>query len=206
MPLTKQQHQLMIIIQNFIETNNYSPSFEELKELSDLRSKSSIHYFVEILERKGYIRRSVGKTRNIELIKNIKVTRLKSKIDVDYYEFPKELTKNVDDWHKLSTSSFSSDMLDSDKSYFMIKMPDDTMETFGIMLGDTLLFKKTTKFSKELKFSMILQTNVQFLICRASRKNDNIIVERGSNVHANLVLNRNGAIQIGELVYKFKKY
>ena len=53
--LTPQQQKLYEIIKGFIAANKYSPSYEELKQLIGLRSKSNIHALVHQLMRRHWI-------------------------------------------------------------------------------------------------------------------------------------------------------
>ena len=53
--LTPKQHGFLLIIQGFIKSNGYSPSYEELKQLAGLKSKSNVHAKMYALKRRGYL-------------------------------------------------------------------------------------------------------------------------------------------------------
>ncbi len=55
MGLTRKQSKILQQIQAFIDENGYSPSFEEIKQLTGLKSKSNVHAYVHALKRRGYI-------------------------------------------------------------------------------------------------------------------------------------------------------
>ena len=55
MGLTEKQVEFLQVIQHFIQSNGYSPSFEELKQLAGLKSKSNVHAYVQNLKKRGYI-------------------------------------------------------------------------------------------------------------------------------------------------------
>ncbi|HTN15803.1 MAG TPA: MarR family transcriptional regulator, partial [Sphingomonadaceae bacterium] len=55
--LTAKQHELLLFIQNRLEESGISPSFEEMKEALDLKSKSGVHRLISALEERGFIRR-----------------------------------------------------------------------------------------------------------------------------------------------------
>ncbi|MGB1236163.1 MAG: LexA family protein, partial [Planktomarina sp.] len=67
--LTKKQLQLLEFIQKRTDTDGVSPSFDEMKEALDLRSKSGIHRLITALEERGFIRRLAHRARAIEVIK-----------------------------------------------------------------------------------------------------------------------------------------
>ena len=53
--LTEKQAKFLQVIQQFIENNGYSPSYEELKQLNNMKSKSNVHSYVHALKKRGYI-------------------------------------------------------------------------------------------------------------------------------------------------------
>ena len=55
--LTRKQHELLSFIQVRLEESGISPSFEEMKEALDLKSKSGVHRLISALEERGFIRR-----------------------------------------------------------------------------------------------------------------------------------------------------
>ena len=70
--LTKKQKELFDYLSNYIIKNNISPSFEEMKEAVNLKSKSGIHRLITSLEQRGFIRRLKHKARAMEIIKTFK--------------------------------------------------------------------------------------------------------------------------------------
>lgn len=67
--LTRKQHELLSFIQNRLEESGISPSFEEMKEALDLKSKSGVHRLISALEERGFIRRLANRARALEVIK-----------------------------------------------------------------------------------------------------------------------------------------
>ena len=57
--LTRKQHQLLIFINERLNTTGVAPSFDEMKEALGLKSKSGIHRLISGLEERGFIRRFV---------------------------------------------------------------------------------------------------------------------------------------------------
>ncbi|MXP46560.1 transcriptional repressor LexA [Altererythrobacter luteolus] len=68
--LTAKQHELILFIQKRLEESGISPSFEEMKEALDLKSKSGVHRLISALEERGFIRRLPNRARALEVLKN----------------------------------------------------------------------------------------------------------------------------------------
>ena len=67
--LTKKQNELLIYIHQNLRETGVAPSYEEMKDALDLRSKSGIHRLINALEDRGFIRRLANRARAIEIIK-----------------------------------------------------------------------------------------------------------------------------------------
>jgi repressor LexA len=67
--LTAKQHELIRFIQQKLEATGISPSFEEMKEALDLKSKSGVHRLISALEERGFIRRLPNRARALEVLK-----------------------------------------------------------------------------------------------------------------------------------------
>jgi repressor LexA len=67
--LTAKQHELLRFIQQRLEETGISPSFEEMKEALDLKSKSGVHRLISALEERGFLRRLPNRARALEVIR-----------------------------------------------------------------------------------------------------------------------------------------
>lgn len=67
--LTRKQHELIRFIQDRLEETGVSPSFEEMKEALDLKSKSGVHRLISALEERGFIRRLPNRARALEVLR-----------------------------------------------------------------------------------------------------------------------------------------
>lgn len=67
--LTRKQHELLRFIQERLRETGIPPSFDEMKDALDLRSKSGIHRLILALEERGFIRRLANRARALEVIK-----------------------------------------------------------------------------------------------------------------------------------------
>ncbi|MEM7506001.1 MAG: transcriptional repressor LexA [Pseudomonadota bacterium] len=67
--LTKKQYDLLMFIHKRVQRDGVPPSFDEMKEALDLRSKSGIHRLVTALEERGFIRRLAHRARAVEILR-----------------------------------------------------------------------------------------------------------------------------------------
>ncbi len=67
--LTKKQKNLLLYINKKIRSTGVSPSYEEMKNSLNLKSKSGIHRLISALEERGFIRRLAHKARALEVLK-----------------------------------------------------------------------------------------------------------------------------------------
>jgi repressor LexA len=65
--LTRKQHQLLQFIHDRLRETGVSPSFEEMKEALDLKSKSGVHRLIGALEERQFIRRLPNRARALEV-------------------------------------------------------------------------------------------------------------------------------------------
>jgi repressor LexA len=67
--LTKKQHELLMFINRRLAATGVAPSFDEMKDALNLRSKSGIHRLISGLEERGFIRRLAHRARALEVVK-----------------------------------------------------------------------------------------------------------------------------------------
>ncbi len=67
--LTTKQRELLVFINERIKETGVSPSFDEMKDALDLRSKSGIHRLITALEERGFIRRLPHRARALEVLR-----------------------------------------------------------------------------------------------------------------------------------------
>ena len=145
--LTFQQEKLLKFIIDYQKQNNVTPSFDEMKDGLDLKSKSGIHRIVSALEERGYIKKLNNRARAIEIIKNVNLIDTESgknknniisipilgKIaaglpieaisdNTNYIELPQTLLKKGE--------------------YFILNVEGDSMIEAGIFDGDQVVIRK----------------------------------------------------------------
>ena len=81
--LTAKQRELLMFIDQRLGQTGISPSFDEMREALDLKSKSGVHRLISALEERGFIRRLPNRARALEVMKlpelrpNATVTQLR---------------------------------------------------------------------------------------------------------------------------------
>ena len=147
--LTKKQKELYDFLKDYISSNHISPSFEEMKNAVNLKSKSGIHRLITSLEQRGFIRRLKHKARAMEIIKKLSNDFEKNKDDeASLYEIPLlgsiaagdpiEAIENPDDFVSVPPSFISPN-----NKYFGLKVNGLSMIDKGIFDGDIAIIKKT---------------------------------------------------------------
>ncbi|MER2605975.1 MAG: transcriptional repressor LexA [Siculibacillus sp.] len=67
--LTRKQYELLMFIHERLKEDGVPPSFDEMKDALDLRSKSGIHRLITALEERGFIRRLPNRARALEVVR-----------------------------------------------------------------------------------------------------------------------------------------
>jgi len=67
--LTRKQFELLVYINDYLNQHGVSPSFDEMKDALDLKSKSGIHRLITGLEERGFIRRLRHRARALEVLR-----------------------------------------------------------------------------------------------------------------------------------------
>ena len=162
--LTKKQKNLLLFINKKLRASGVSPSYEEMKESLNLKSKSGIHRLISALEERGFIRRLPHKARALEVIK---LPETASANDI-YNSFSPSVIKGGLDTENNSTNQTEIPVLgniaagtpieaiqnevsriplpsnlEKDGQYFGLKVQGDSMIEAGINEGDTVIIKRS---------------------------------------------------------------
>jgi repressor LexA len=163
--LTAKQHELLRFIQRKLEETGISPSFEEMKDALDLKSKSGVHRLISALEERGFIRRLPNRARALEVLRqpedvitgrrqaaNDRVPRVATPARVqraaanDVIEIP---------LHGRIAAGMPIEALESDRmlpvpaallgagDHYALEVSGDSMIEAGIFDGDYALVKRT---------------------------------------------------------------
>jgi len=161
--LTKKQKNLLIFINRKIRSTGVSPSYEEMKNSLNLKSKSGIHRLISALEERGFIKRLAHKARALEVLK---LPETASANDI-YNSFSpsvikggldKDKNRSADDVPVLGKIAAGTPVeaiqnevsrvtlpeeLTKNGEHFGLKVSGDSMIEAGINDGDTVIIKKT---------------------------------------------------------------
>tara|TARA_B110000438_G_scaffold269521_1_gene285984 strand:+ start:753 stop:1433 length:681 start_codon:yes stop_codon:yes gene_type:complete len=162
--LTKKQRNLLLFINKKIRSTGVSPSYEEMKNSLNLKSKSGIHRLISALEERGFLKRLAHKARALEVIK---LPETASANDI-YNSFSpsviaggldsRNIKKNINEIPVLGKIAAGTPVeaiqnqvdkvaipeeLSKNGEHFGLKVSGDSMIEAGINDGDTVIVKKT---------------------------------------------------------------
>ena len=189
--LTKKQKELFVYLNNYISSNDISPSFEEMKNAVNLKSKSGIHRLITSLEQRGYIKRLKHKARAMEITKNLpnkNLNNIESSNDESFLNIPLvgsiaageaiEAINSTD-----SSISIPRSLVSKNSTYFGLKVKGLSMIDEGIFDGDIAIIKKTTSaengkiaavltLNNEITLKIIKMTNQKIYLIPANKAYD----------------------------------
>jgi repressor LexA len=163
--LTAKQHELLLFIQRRLEDTGISPSFEEMKDALDLKSKSGVHRLISALEERGFIRRLPNRARALEVLrqpedvtsgKKVAANDLVSRVAVPPKAAPAAANDVIEiPLHGRIAAGVPIEALESDRSlpvpaallgpgdHYALEVSGDSMVEAGILDGDFALVKRT---------------------------------------------------------------
>ena len=166
--LTKKQKNLLLYVNRKIRSTGVSPSYEEMKNSLNLKSKSGIHRLISALEERGFIKRLAHKARALEVLK---LPEAASANDI-YNSFSPSVIKggldnnkqkdNINEIPILGKIAAGTPIeaiqnevsrvvlpqaLSKNGEHFGLKISGDSMIEAGINDGDTVIVRKTNTAS-----------------------------------------------------------
>tara|TARA_B100001123_G_C15245605_1_gene1000760 strand:- start:437 stop:1114 length:678 start_codon:yes stop_codon:yes gene_type:complete len=161
--LTKKQRNLLQFINKKIRSTGVSPSYEEMKNSLNLKSKSGIHRLISALEERGFIKRLAHKARALEVLK---LPETASAHDIYNSFSPSVIKGGLDSDNKKEGTDIPvlgkiaagtpieaiqnevsrvalPEELSKNGEHFGLKVSGDSMIEAGINDGDTVIVKKT---------------------------------------------------------------
>ena len=162
--LTKKQKNLLLYINKKIRSSGVSPSYEEMKNALNLKSKSGIHRLISALQERGFIKRLAHKARALEVLKlpetasandiynSFSPSVIKGGLDS---ENEKQNLNNVPILGQIAAGTpieaiqnevsrvAIPEELSKNGEHFGLKVSGDSMIEAGINDGDTVIVKKT---------------------------------------------------------------
>jgi len=206
--LTKKQKELYEFLSKYISENSISPSFEEMKNAVNLKSKSGIHRLITSLEQRGFIKRLKHKARAMEITKSL--TNNINRIDNYIYEIPLlgsisagdpiEAIENPDEF-----VSVPSNFISPNNQYFGLKVNGLSMIEKGIFDGDIAIIKKTNTVL-DGKIAAVLTNNNEITLKTIKIKNEKIYLIPANNSYSEKIFNINEVQIQGSLTGIIRKY
>ncbi len=196
--LTNKQKNLLLFINKKLRSTGVSPSYEEMKESLNLKSKSGIHRLISALEERGFIKRLAHKARALEVIK---LPETASANDI-YNSFSPSVIKGGLDEENLNNSNNTEipvlgkiaagtpveaiqnevsrislpANIEKDGEFFGLKVQGDSMIEAGINDGDTVIVKKADTADNG-KIVVALIDDHEAMLKRIRRKGKTVALE-----------------------------
>jgi repressor LexA len=232
--LTRKQFELLRFIHERLKETGVPPSFDEMKDALDLRSKSGIHRLITALEERGFIRRLPNRARAIEVIKlpesvaqGMVVGRARGFTpSVIEGNLGRVRTSSEDDGGRpvavpvmgriaagtpveaietrTHVINMPSDLL-STGDHFALEVRGDSMIEAGILDGDTAIIKKVdTADTGDIVVAII--DNEEATLKRFRRRGASIALEAANTAYEVRILPPNRVRIQGKLIGLFRRY
>lgn len=131
--LTPKQKRVLDFITSFLDKNGYSPSLEEISKYLKLRSISTVHHHVDVLEKKGYLSKVEFKQRSIEPVIN------ETEIPLLGYIAAGEPIEAISNPEPIRVPQ---SMLSKNGLHYGLKVRGNSMTEEGIYDGDTVIIRR----------------------------------------------------------------
>ena len=197
--LTKKQKNLLLFINKKLRSSGVSPSYEEMKESLNLKSKSGIHRLISALEERGFIKRLAHKARALEVIK---LPETASANDIYNSFSPSVIRGGLDESSNRNNSdeneipvlgkiaagtpveAIQNDVsriplpsnIEKNGEFFGLKVQGDSMIEAGINDGDTVIVKKADT-AENGKIVVALIDDHEAMLKRIRRKGKTVALE-----------------------------
>ena len=223
--LTKKQKNLLLFINKKIRSSGVSPSYEEMKNSLNLKSKSGIHRLISALEERGFIRRLPHKARALEVLK---LPETASANDIYNSFSPSVIKGGLDSENKKSIHEIPvlgkiaagtpieaiqnevskvaiPEELSKNGQHFGLKVSGDSMIDAGILDGDTAIIQRSDS-AESGDIVVALVEEHEATLKRLRRKGDMIALEAANPAYETRLFKSNQVRVQGRLVGIIRKY
>ena len=224
--LTKKQKNLLLYINKKLRSSGVSPSYEEMKQSLNLKSKSGIHRLISALEERGFIRRLPHKARALEAIK---LPETASANDIYNTFSPSVIKGGLDENDSNKKSSEISVLgkiaagtpveaiqnevariplpanIEKNGEYFGLKVQGDSMIEAGINEGDTVIVKKTDTADNG-KIVVALIDDHEAMLKRIRRKGKTVALESANRNYETKIFGPDRVKVQGVLVSLYRNF
>lgn len=227
--LTAKQHELLLFIQRKLEETGISPSFEEMKEALDLKSKSGVHRLISALEERGFIRRLPNRARALEVLRQPENT-LNRKAANDTEETavtavipprmptPQPANDVIEiPLHGKIAAGVPIEALESDRSlpvpaallgpgdHYALEVSGDSMVDAGIFDGDYALVKRTDS-ARDGEIVVALVRNEEATLKYLRRENGMIRLDPANAMYDPQIYRPDEVVVQGKLAGLLRRY
>ena len=222
--LTKKQKNLLIFINKKIRSSGISPSYEEMKNSLNLKSKSGIHRLISALEERGFVKRLAHKARALEVVK---LPENASANDIFNSFTPSVikggLDKNNNDSTKVSVlgsiaagtpiEAIQQEVdrvaiptdLQNKGEHFGLKVNGDSMIDAGINDGDTVIVKRCTSVDNG-EIAVVLIDDQEATLKKIRKKGKTIALEAANKNYGTKIYAANRVKVQGKLISLYRKF
>ena len=225
--LTKKQKNLLLYINKKLRSSGVSPSYEEMKDSLNLKSKSGIHRLISALEERGFIRRLPHKARALEVIKlpetasandiynSFSPSVIKGGLDVDNINSRNEVdipvlgsiaagTPVEAIQNEVSRIPLPSN-LEKNGQYFGLKVQGDSMIEAGINEGDTVIIRRSDTADNG-KIVVALIDEHEAMLKRIRRKGKTVALESANRNYETKIFGPDRVKVQGVLVSLYRNF
>ena len=222
--LTKKQKNLLLYINKKIRSTGVSPSYEEMKDSLNLKSKSGIHRLISALEERGFIKRLAHKARALEVVK---LPENASANDI-FNTFTPSVIKGGLDKSSSTASEISvlgsiaagtpieaiqqevdrvtlPEDLQNNGEHYGLRVKGDSMIEAGINDGDTVIVKKTTNIESG-QIAVVLIDDQEATLKRIRKKGNTIALEAANKNYGTKIYASNRIKIQGKLVSLYRNF
>jgi len=225
--LTKKQKNLLLFINKKIRSTGVSPSYEEMKNSLNLKSKSGIHRLISALEERGFIKRLAHKARAIEVLK---LPETASANDIYNSFSPSVITggldaknnnkKNINEVPVLGKIAAGTPIeaiqnevsrvtipeeFSKNGEHFGLKVSGDSMIEAGINDGDTVIVKKANTANNG-QIVVALIDDHEAMLKRIRKKGKIVALESANNKYETKIFGPDRVKVQGVLVSLYRNF
>src|SRR5258707_6466243 len=206
MAITKRQRQMYDFIADFVQKNQYSPSFEEIGEGLGLSSLATVHKHVSNLEKKGLLTRDYNRSRSIDLLPP--KGRLKQAMAVNT-TMVLPLVGRIAAGQPIEAVQSNETISLADfvcsKEEIVLEVRGDSMQDEAILNGDYVMVEKAkTAHNGDIVVALVDATDAT--LKRFFREGDNIRLQP-SNVNMKPIILPAAAVEVqGRVIGVLRKY
>jgi len=222
--LTKKQKNLLIFINKKIRSSGISPSYEEMKNSLNLKSKSGIHRLISALEERGFVKRLAHKARALEVVK---LPENASANDI-FNKFTPSVIKGGLDKNDNKSTDISvlgsiaagtpieaiqqevdrvalPEDLQNNGEHYGLKVKGDSMIEAGIADGDTVIIKKVSNVDNG-QIAVVLIDDQEATLKRVRKKGNTIALEAANRNYGTKIYAANRIKIQGKLVSLYRNF